>query len=194
MNIQPITLQGHHIRLEPLAHAHAADLAAAADSTTFRYHFRVPELTEAGFMHYIDMLNGLDGMLAFAQVLNATGRAVGSTTYMYIQPQHRNLEIGSTWIGAAHQGTMVNPEAKYLLLCHAFDAQGAIRVQLKTDSRNLQSQRAIEKLGAVKEGVLRNHIVMPDGYLRHTVMYSITMDEWPAVRARLEARLGLSEA
>jgi RimJ/RimL family protein N-acetyltransferase len=109
---------------------------------------------------------------------------------MDIQNANRGVEIGTTWIGRAYHGTRVNPEAKYLLLRHAFEEQGAIRVQLKTDSRNQQSQRAIEKLGAVKEGVLRNHMIMPDGYFRHTVMYSITDAEWPAAKARLEARLG----
>ena len=129
-------------------------------------------------------------MVPFAQVLIESGRAIGGTTYMDIQHANRGVEIGSTWIGRAHHGTRVNPEAKYLLLRHAFEEQGAIRVQLKTDSRNLQSQRAIEKLGAVKEGILRNHMIMPDGHYRHTVMYSLTDDEWPAAKARLEARLG----
>ena len=190
MNIQPVTLTGRTIRLEPLERRHAADMAQAADSDTFRYHGLQPEISHAGFESYIDTLLSRAAMVPFAQVLIESGKAIGGTTYMDIQNANRGVEIGSTWISRAHQGTMVNPEAKYLLLRHAFEEQGAIRVQLKTDSRNLQSQRAIEKLGAVKEGVLRNHMIMPDGHFRHTVMYSITNDEWPAAKARLESRLG----
>ncbi|MDX1993761.1 MAG: GNAT family protein [bacterium] len=192
MNIQPITLEGQTIRLEPLHHRHAADLTEAAEPILFQHHFIVPEISVSGFERYIDTINNRPASLAFAQVLQETGKAVGCTTYMDIQALHRGLEIGSTWLAKAWQGTRVNPEAKYLLLRHAFDDQDALRVQLKTDSRNTQSQRAIEKLGAVKEGVLRNHIIMPDGYIRHTVLYSITREEWPQVRAGLEARLGIS--
>ena len=112
------------------------------------------------------------------------------TCYLDIRPQDRALEIGFTWIGKPYQRTPVNPECKYLLFRHAFDDQQAVRVQLKTDLRNVQSQRAIEKLGAVREGVLRKHMIRPDGYMRDTVMYSVTADEWPEVRARLEKRLG----
>lgn len=190
MNIQPVTLTGRTIRLEPLERRHAADLAQAADADIFRYHGLQPEISQAGFEAYIDTLLTRPAMVPFAQVLIESGRAIGGTTYMDIQNANRGVEIGTTWIGRAYHGTMVNPEAKYLLLRHAFEEQGAIRVQLKTDSRNLQSQRAIEKLGAVKEGILRNHMIMPDGYFRHTVMYSITDAEWPAAKARLEARLG----
>ncbi len=190
MNIQPVTLTGRTIRLEPLERRHAADMAQAADADIFMYHGLRPEISQAGFESYIDTLLSRAAIVPFAQVLIESGRAIGGTTYMDIQNANRGVEIGTTWIGRAHHGTMVNPEAKYLLLRHAFEDQGAIRVQLKTDSRNLQSQRAIEKLGAVKEGLLRNHMIMPDGYFRHTVMYSITNEEWPQAKARLEARLG----
>jgi RimJ/RimL family protein N-acetyltransferase len=108
---------------------------------------------------------------------------------MDIRPADRGLEIGGTWYGAAYQRTAVNTECKYLLLKHAFEALGCIRVQLKTDSRNERSQRAIERLGAVKEGVLRNHMLLADGHIRHSVMYSILDSEWPAVKARLEEKL-----
>jgi RimJ/RimL family protein N-acetyltransferase len=123
-------------------------------------------------------------------VARDTGRAIGVTCYLDIRPRDRALEIGFTWLGKAHQGSRVNPECKYLLFRHAFDDQKAVRVQLKTDLRNIQSQRAIEKLGAVREGVLRKHMIRPDGYIRDTVLYSVTCDEWPAVRSRLEQRLG----
>lgn len=190
MNLQSVTLAGRTIRLEPLERRHAADMAQAADIDTFKYHGLQPEISQAGFEAYIDTLLSRPAMVPFAQILIESGKAIGGTTYMDIQSANRGVEIGTTWIGRAYHGSMVNPEAKYLLLRHAFEEQGAIRVQLKTDSRNTQSQRAIEKLGAVKEGLLRNHMIMPDGYFRHTVMYSITNDEWPAVKARLESRLG----
>ncbi len=190
MNIQPVTLEGRTVRIEPLDRRHAADMAEAADDEIFKYHVLLPEISTAGFERYIETLLSRPNMVPFAQVLVATGKAIGGTTYMDIQTANRGVEIGTTWIGRAYHGTLVNPEAKYLLLRHAFEDQGTIRVQLKTDGRNLQSQRAIEKLGAVKEGVLRNHVVMPDGFLRASVMYSITHEEWPAVKARLEERLG----
>lgn len=190
MNIQPVTLEGRTVRIEPLNRRHAADMAEAADEDIFKYHVLLPEISAGGFERYIETLLSRPNMVPFAQVLVASGKAIGGTTYMDIQTANRGVEIGTTWIGRAYHGTAVNPEAKYLLLRHAFEDQGAIRVQLKTDGRNLQSQRAIEKLGAVKEGVLRNHVVMPDGFLRASVMYSITHEEWPAVKARLEERLG----
>ena len=124
--------------------------------------------------------------LVFVVIHLETGRAVGSTRYMDIQPQHRGLEIGGTWYAREHQRTGVNTECKYLLLRHAFEVLGCIRVQLKTDSRNEPSQRAIERIGAAREGVLRNHMIMPDGHFRHSVYYSIVDSEWPQVKARLE--------
>jgi RimJ/RimL family protein N-acetyltransferase len=108
---------------------------------------------------------------------------------MDIQPQHRGLEIGGTWYAREHQRTGVNTECKYLLLRHAFEVLDCIRVQLKTDSRNEPSQRAIERIGAAREGVLRNHMLMPDGHFRHSVYYSIIDSEWPQVKARLEAMM-----
>ncbi len=117
-------------------------------------------------------------------------RAGGATAYLDIRPANRGLEIGRTWIGLAHQGTRVNPESKYLLLRHAFEVLGAVRVQLKTDLRNDRSQRAIERLGAQREGVLRKLQCRADGTFRDTVIYALTDDDWPAARSRLEERLG----
>ena len=108
---------------------------------------------------------------------------------MDIQAVHRGLEIGGTWYAPEHQRTAANTEAKFLLLRHAFEVMGCIRVQLKTDLRNERSQRAIERLGAVREGVLRDHILMPDGHRRSSVYYSVLDHEWPAVKARLEKKL-----
>lgn len=191
MNIQPIVLQGRVIRLEPLNTHHAADLVSVITPDTAVYNYTVPrELTRPAFEQYIHKLNSQFNFCAFAVVELDANRAIGVTAYMDIRAKDRGLEIGSTWIGKPYQGTKVNPEAKYLLLRHAFEDQNALRVQLKTDRRNIQSQRAIEKLGAKFEGILRKHIVMPDGYIRDTMMYSITDDEWPEVKAGLEVRLG----
>jgi ribosomal-protein-alanine N-acetyltransferase len=190
MNIQPITLEGRVARLEPLEARHADSLAEVATPDLFSYMFPPKELSVAGFREGIEHVRRLPGFCPFAIVLREHNRAIDITSYLDIRPRDRGVEIGFTWVAKPHQRTAVNPECKYLLLRHAFDEQGAVRVQLKTDLRNVQSQRAIEKLGAVREGVLRKHMTMPDGFIRDTVMYSITADEWPAVRERLEARLG----
>lgn len=185
----PVELEGRFVRLEPLEERHASALAWAASPELFTHHFPPRTLTPEGFAEQIRGF-GLVPLVAFAIVLKETGRAVGQTAFLDLQPAHRALEVGLTWIGKRWQGTQVNPESKLLLLGHAFDELGCLRVQIKTDERNLQSQRAIEKLGAVKEGVLRKHMLLPDGFQRSTVLYSITDDEWPAVRAGLLARLG----
>jgi RimJ/RimL family protein N-acetyltransferase len=124
--------------------------------------------------------------VAYAVLDLAAGSAVGSTSLYDVSTRHRHLEIGRTWLGRPAWRTAVNTECKLLLLEHCFERLDALRVQLKTDARNLRSQAAIERLGAVREGVLRHHMVMPDGYVRDTVMYSVIAPEWPAVRARLE--------
>lgn len=124
--------------------------------------------------------------IPFAIIDQASGRAVGSTSYLDVAPEHRRIEIGWTWLGAPARRTAVNTECKLLLLRHAFETLGCGRVQLKIDGRNLRSQTAIARLGAFREGVLRKHVILPDGFVRDTVMFSITADEWPGVRARLE--------
>lgn len=190
MDIQPITLTGREARLEPLSVEHAEALAGAATPDLFTYHFPPREFSPAGFREAIAFLHTLPAFCPFAIIASEDGRAIGMTSYLDIRPEHRGLEIGFTWIAKPYQGTSINPECKYMLLRHAFDDQGAVRVQLKTDLRNVQSQGAIAKLGAVREGVLRKHMLLRDGYIRDTVMYSITDDEWPDVRKRLETRLG----
>ena len=190
MDVKPIVLEGRVVRLEPLTFAHADDLAAVATPEVFANTFGPPEYSPAGFRAVIGYLGTLADWCPFAIVLRETGKAVGMTCYLDIRAKERGLEIGFTWLAKSVQGTQVNPECKYLLLRHAFEQQQALRVQLKTDLRNKRSQRAIEKLGAVREGVLRKHMIMPDGHVRDTVMYSITDNEWPAVKSRLEARLG----
>jgi N-acetyltransferase len=190
MNIQPVTLEGSVVRMETLTARHAEDLATNATPDIFVYTFPPPDFTPHGLATYIEDLRGRANFCPFAMILKETGEAVGVSCFMDIQNHNRALEIGSTWIAKQYQGTKVNPEAKLLMLHHAFEEQGALRVQLKTDSRNLQSQRAIEKLGAVREGILRKHMIMPGNYQRDSVMYSITDDEWPAVKAKLLARIG----
>jgi N-acetyltransferase len=191
MNVQPTTLTGRVVRLEPLSLAHAAGLFAAASPELFALSPQQPDpWTVDGMRAEIASVLSHRDSVAFAIVHLETGAPIGRTTYMDIRPAHRGLEIGRTWIAAAHQGTAVNPECKLLMLRHAFETLGALRVQLKTDARNVRSQRAIAKLGAVREGVLRKHMVLGDGVVRDTVMFSITDDEWPAVKAGLVARLG----
>jgi ribosomal-protein-alanine N-acetyltransferase len=191
MNVKPVTLVGRTVKVEPLGHEHAEGLWRLADPEIFTYMGRWPhDGTLEAFHEYVDRMLALPDTIMFAMVLLETGQPVGVTSYMDIRPAHRGLEIGNTWITAPYQGTQVNPENKYLLLRHAFETLGAVRVQLKTDGRNLRSQRAIAKLGAKLEGVLRKHMFLQDGYLRDTVMFSITDDEWPGVKAGLEERLG----
>lgn len=129
--------------------------------------------------------------LPFVAIHLASGRAAGATRYLNIMPNDRGLEVGGTWYGLDFQRTAVNTECKYLLLTHAFESLGCIRVQIKTDSLNLRSQKAIERIGAVKEGVLRNHMILPNGRIRHSVYYSILDSEWANVKKRLEEMLGL---
>jgi RimJ/RimL family protein N-acetyltransferase len=191
MRVQAVTLTGRTVRVEPLAVRHAEDLRQAADPRIFAYLGVVPDEWTAGeFVEYLERTLAQPDRIPFAIVRQDTGQAVGTTSYMDIRPEHRGLEIGHTWIGRDYQGTAINPENKYLLLRHAFEELGAVRVQLKTDKRNEQSQRAIAKLGARYEGTLRKHMVLPDGYVRDTVMFSIVEEEWPAVKASLEQRLG----
>jgi RimJ/RimL family protein N-acetyltransferase len=130
---------------------------------------------------------GMD--LPFAVIHLETGQAIGATRYLEIHTHDQGLEIGGTWYAVNFQRTAVNTECKYLLLKHAFETLGFIRVQFKTDLRNERSQRAIERIGAVKEGVLRKHMILPDGSVRHSVYYSILDDEWPAVKIQLEEKL-----
>jgi RimJ/RimL family protein N-acetyltransferase len=183
-------MEGRVARLEPLTTAHAESLGQVATPEIFRFTFPPREISTAGFEEGITRLRQLPGFCPFAIVLREHGRAIGMTSYLDIRPHDRALEIGFTWIAKPYQASAVNPECKYMLLRHAFEEQGAVRVQLKTDARNLQSQAAIAKLGAVREAVLRKHMIMPDGHVRDTVMFSIVDDEWPAVRRRLEERLG----
>lgn len=191
--VGPVTLVGEHVRLEPLRAEHAEGLERARDEGTFRYFYTPPPTTGVeGMRAWIDRLNAERDRVAFC-VMDAMGGVLGSTSYLHIRAGNRGLEIGSTFIARAHRGSAVNPEMKLLLLEHAFERLGAIRVELRTDARNAQSRRAIEKLGATFEGILRRHCVMPDGFLRDTVVYAILDTEWESVRDGLLRRLGRSQ-
>lgn len=190
MIVWPVTLTGQVVRLEPLTIEHTADLTLAGqDESIWQYMLYGSIHTHDQIRAWIqDLLDrqkaGTD--LPFAVVLLKTGRAIGATRYLEIRPEHRGLEIGGTWYAVDYQRTPVNTECKYLLLKHAFEALGCIRVQFKTDLRNERSQRALYRIGAIKEGILRNHMIMPDGTFRDSVYYSILASEWPKVKTRLE--------
>ena len=193
MNAQPITLEGEHVRLEPIGPQHAEDLfRVGTDETIWRYLARPAfanlEDTQ-GWIRDCIARNEREGRIQFTVVHLADDRAIGSTGYHDIDRSNRSLEIGMTWYGTEYQRTAVNTECKYLLLRHAFDDLGALRVCLKADHRNLRSRRAIERIGAIREGMLRNHRITRDGVNRHSVYYSIIDSEWPAVRVRLQSIL-----
>lgn len=189
----PVVLEDARVRLEPLAPGHAdALLAAGADPSIWTYLPRRPFVDRADVLAWIaeaDAARVRGDVVAFAVRETASGRVVGSTRYLDVVRPHRRLEIGWTWYAPAAQRTAVNTAAKRLLLGHAFDDLGALRVSFKTDARNAASRAAILRLGAQQEGILRHHFVMPDGWLRDSVYFSILRDEWPAVRARLDERL-----
>jgi RimJ/RimL family protein N-acetyltransferase len=189
LQVTPVILTGNTIRLEPLQVAHVAELAEVGRDPSIWQHMLYGQIdSEAKMLAFVEGLLArqvLGSDLPFAVIHLEQRCAIGCTRYLDIQPHNRNLEVGGTWYGLAYQRTAVNTEAKYLLFWHAFETLGAVRVQLKTDVENLRSQRAIERLGAVREGVLRNHMLRPDGSLRSSVYYSILAAEWPAVKSRL---------
>jgi N-acetyltransferase len=193
MGVKPVVLEGRHVRLEPMTEAHIPGLAGIGVGQTFWDFMLYGNMdTEEDMSDWVrDILaraeKGTD--LPFAVIHLESGRVAGATRYLNIMPRDRGLEIGGTWYGTEFQRTAVNTECKYLLLKHAFEVLKCIRVQLKTDLRNERSQRAIERIGAVKEGVLRNHMILPDGRFRHSVFYSILDTEWDGVKGRLEGML-----
>lgn len=189
MNVAPVTLNGKLVRLEPLERSHLTDLTAAGKDERIWAYMRYGTIdSEEKMLVVIDDLlahqaRGTD--LPFSVILQESGKAIGMTRYLNIEAHNRAVEVGGTWYGAAYQRTGVNTECKFLLLEHAFERLDCIRVQLKTDLRNERSQRAIERIGAVREGVLRDHMILPDGTVRSSVYYSILAREWPAVKTHL---------
>lgn len=189
--ITQVTLTGRHVKLVPLSQDHAADLrAASAHGELHRlWYTSIPSPDEM-----VDEIARRLSLLAAGSMvpftlLDPTGRAVGMTTYMNIDHANRRVEIGSTWLRTDVQRTPLNTEAKRLMMTHAFETLGCIAVEFRTHAMNVQSRTAIERLGAKLDGVLRSHMVMPNGSLRDTAVYSVTAAEWPAVRANLDWRL-----
>src|SRR5215475_6256007 len=193
LKIEPVVLEGQHVRLEPLTRAHGAALSEVGlDEELWRW-IPLPVHTTDQMAAYIEtalkeQANGTS--LPFVQIEKASGRVIGSTRYMNIERAHHRLEIGSTWIASPWQRTAINTESKYLLMRHAFETLGCMRVELKTDSLNAKSRTAILRIGAQQEGIFRNHMITSTGRVRHTVYFSVTDSEWPGVKAELERRLG----
>ena len=184
---EPVTLRGAHATLVPLESGHRDALCAAVhDGELWKLWFTSVPSPE-GMATEIERRLALQaaGSMRPFTVQDAAGRVVGMTTYMHIDATHRRLEIGSTWTAASAQRTALNTQCKRLLLGHAFEALACIAVELRTHRLNVQSRRAIERLGAQLDGVLRSHMRMADGSLRDTAVYSITAAEWPAVRSHL---------
>jgi N-acetyltransferase len=192
-DLGPIALEGKHVRLEPLRPHHAEGLLRAGAAPEIWPWMPAALLSAAAVAESIDSALRAEERgeaFAFAVVLKESGRVAGSTRYLDVLAANRIAEIGWTWYAPDLWATDVNPECKFLLLQHAFDNWGAMRVQLKTDHMNKRSQAAIRKLGAQYEGTLRNHRIRPDGTVRDTVMFSIIGQEWPEVKASLLRRLG----
>jgi RimJ/RimL family protein N-acetyltransferase len=188
MPVEPVTLTGRAVRLEPLSMDHCdALIAAVRDGEIWRHWYTTaPEPEKMAFD--IDRRLGLlaeKSMLPFT-VIDATGRVVGMTSYMAIDRKHFRVEVGSTWYARGAQRTALNTQAKLLLLTHAFETLGCIAVELRTHALNHQSRAAIERLGAKLDGILRNHQRARNGSLRDTCVYSIIESEWPTIRAHLE--------
>ncbi len=194
MIVSPVTLEGPSLRLEPLTEAHHAPFCAVAlDDELWRW-IPTPVRTPDEMAAYIAFALGEQARgaaLPFAVVEKSSGRVIGSTRYGAIEPTHHRVEIGWTWLARPWQRTATNTEAKYLLLRHAFETLGCIRVELKTDALNERSRAAIRRIGAREEGILRSHMITASGRIRDTVYHGIIAAEWPAVKAALEAKLGL---
>jgi RimJ/RimL family protein N-acetyltransferase len=192
MEIEPVTLAGEHVRLEPLASHHLPGLAEAISDgalwqlpvTTVPHPDDLPQFLQAADAAVCNKRE-----MAFATIDQASGRVVGSTRFRNIEAAHQRVEIGFTFIAQSWQRTQINTEAKYLMLTHAFERWGCNRVELLTDVLNSKSRNAIVRIGAREEGILRSHMVMRDGRIRDSVIFSITRAEWPLARQALEAKL-----
>jgi RimJ/RimL family protein N-acetyltransferase len=190
--LEPCTLEGRLVRLEPMRPEHLDDLCAAGlDPELWR-------LTVTKIATPDDMRRYIDAALAeqregtalpFVTIWRATGQVIGSTRFANAALAHRRVEIGWTWLGRAWQRTRANTEAKYLMLCHAFDTWGCLRVEFKTSALNHQSRAAIVRIGAQEEGILRRHMLNADGSRRDSVFFSVIVEEWPGVKQRLETLL-----
>lgn len=190
----PVTLRGEHVRLEPLGPEHAPGLLEAGRDRSIWDYMTIPPFERlADAEAFVASARGEEAAgrhLPFATIDARSSRVVGSTRFLDIQRAHRGVEIGFTWITPAAQRTAINTEAKLLMLRHAFEGLGALRVCLKTDRLNERSQRAIERLGAIREGTLRSHMILYSGRVRDTVYFSVLEAEWPLVRDGLLRKLG----
>ena len=188
---EPVTLRGEHVRVEPLSPAHEPGLIdAVKDGELWRLWYTFvpkPERMAAEIARRLDLQT--KGSMTPFTVLDADGRIAGMTTYMNVDAANKRVEIGSTWYAARVQRGPLNTECKRLLLAHAFDTLKCIAVEFRTHRFHAQSRRAIERLGAQLDGILRSHQVSPDGTLRDTAVYSITAAEWPTVRSHLNWQL-----
>ena len=186
MKVAPVVLEGEGIRLEPMGPEHAQGLynrGRCAEDWALLPRSCFVDLADT--RQWIDEALEDNSALPFVIVESAKGKVVGSTRYLNIRPEHRSLEIGWTWLGQEWQRTGINTEVKALLLTHAFERLACIRVEFKTDARNLRSQRALERIGATMEGVLRNHMIVQGGYYRDSVYFSVIDSEWWEVKERL---------
>lgn len=185
----PVSLKGAHVHLAPLEVIHCDDLSGAVGDLHQLWYTTVP--SPEGMRAEIERRLSLQSngqMTAFA-ICTPDGRAVGMTTYMNVDPINKRVEIGSTWISKDVQRSQLNTEAKLLLLTHAFEVLDCIAVELRTHRLNTQSRRAIERLGAQLDGILRSHMVVANGTIRDTAVYSITAAEWPAIKAGLLGKI-----
>lgn len=192
MKVAPVTLEGTHARLEPLSQSHHEALTQLGLDVDLWRWIPTQVCTPGEMTAYIakaleEQTRGVS--LPFAIIEKSSGRPIGSTRYGNIDREHRRVEIGWTWVARDWQRTAVNTECKYLLLRHAFETLGCIRVELKTDSLNERSRAAILRIGAKQEGIFRNHMITSSGRIRHTVYFSIIDSEWPEVKSKLEAKM-----
>ncbi len=190
IDLHQLVLEGKFVRLEPLSFNHVDSLFNHYLETDISHVFTWPRDADKNqFSQFIEHLINSNPAATFAVIHKVMNEPIGSTSFMDIREEHKGLEIGSTWYSTKCQGTQVNPESKLLMLQFAFETWLAERVQLKTDARNARSRAAILKIGAQFEGILRKHILLPDGFVRDTAMYSITKSEWPIVKINLQKRL-----
>ena len=186
LQVRPVVLTGEGVRLEPMSQDHAQGLYNRGRfDADWAYMPRSCFVDQADTRQWIDEALEDPTSLPIVILETAKNKVVASTRFLNIRPQHRSLEIGWTWLGQEWQRTAVNTEVKTLLLTHAFERLGCIRVEFKTDARNLRSQRALERLGATNEGVLRQHMIVQGGYYRDSVFFSVIDKEWPEVKERL---------
>jgi RimJ/RimL family protein N-acetyltransferase len=189
-SVEPVVLEGRHVRVEPLSQEHANGLFNRGQvEKDWEYMPRPAFVDLADCRHWIDEARNTAGQVPFAIVETRQGRAVGSSRYMTIRAPHRGLEIGYSWLGRDYQGGVINTEAKLLLLQHALETLDALRVEFKTDARNIRSQKALQAIGATLEGTLRSHMLVQDDFVRDSVYFSVTADDWPSVKKHLQARL-----